>query len=1315
MSSRKSVTWALTVVLILVFSSLTAGMASAIVGEAPRVLNLGKMYYQTVVEAVEEAEDGDVILVGPGVYDEPLLINKQLTIIGDGPATEFSATTFVTSSQTFDGDSWIDILNTVDWNAAAGVTTMWADYTTSTGTPISGVTIQNCAFTNTQHGVYFFGAKDCVVQNSTFTDCYRGVSIQNHMKGTSYFRVSSGNIVQDCTFTNMKSLNNGEGEAVAIHDTDNNIVRNNTVDGCEWGVMIYGGDNNIVKDNEIVDATYDALTFEAISSRVTVENNIIRNNGGSVHFNDCDNFLFTDNTIENSNSPIRIEHSSGFTFSGNTINGSAVILDQSTDSTFANNNFTISDNSTFVFNSTDKSHYDHNITTDNVVGGNPIHYYYDQADASVTDVTASSITFAYCENPTVTSCNVVDGDGIRLISSPYSNITADVTNCKYGIDLTDSGNGSIDGCVVNTSDRGVYGIRMNGSVGQNTSNTHIEVQPGTTAWKVQGGDTYYCYNTTFRHTAVNAKENRGGELWVYSTLGVRVLENDTMSPLEGVDVELSEDSNPFYSTSHFGGTDNQTDAIGEVGPFLLLDRIYKNHHLPIEQSHDLDLWIGVDAIWSKAIHNINMSNDLNLVLETTDVWKPAMPGSFTVTDIPAEDALEATWDLNTDDTVAYDLWSNITGTWALLMTLTAAEDTHRIDEGLVHGEDYYFWVSARDEVPLESDRTESLMVNHVDGLPPAMITGFEAPEPQVNGTDLSLVWNTSLDSDVEGYRVYINETGGNYNGPWVLLTPMAGITATTYWVKGLASETTYHFVVTAIDERPNESPLSQFVTVTTDDITPPDPPVLGDLPEFTNEVEKAISGTAEPGSTVTLLLNNEIVDVIDADDNGRFSATVTLNKGINVFTAVATDPSGNVGATSAEVRTFLDLDAPEAPVLTMLPTLTNVADHTASGTAESLSKVTILLNGEVMGMVDADVAGSFELPLTLVEGENTLTAFATDFALNDGPQATIQKVVLDTIAPEVPSVDELPDYTNVDTHSVTGTAEPGTLVEILAGPDVIGSLAAEEDGSFSYAIKLRGRETVLTVRATDDAGNVGGKTSAHSIILDQEAPEAVAGEDKEVVEKTEVLLDGDESTDNEGIDTHIWTFQLGGEPITLEGTSVSYTFPEPVTITVNLKVTDRAGNSAEDTVELTIISSNLPPILRRDGMTPSKGSTDTKFEFSVEFKDTEGDNGEVWIVIDGESILMIPDPDDTDTTDGQRFAYESKLTKGDHTYYFRGKDTFGNDAGGPSAGEENTKTSPDIEDKKVSDTPGPGAMLVALAMLTLMALHHLRRTTRKKR
>ena len=113
--------------------------------------------------------------------------------------------------------------------------------------------------------------------------------------------------------------------------------------------------------------------------------------------------------------------------------------------------------------------------------------------------------------------------------------------------------------------------------------------------------------------------------------------------------------------------------------------------------------------------------------------------------------------------------------------------------------------------------------------------------------------------------------------------------------------------------------------------------------------------------------------------------------------------------------------------------------------------------------------------------------------------------------------------------------------------------------------------------------------------------------------------------------------------------------------------------------------------------------------FSVTFTDAYGDNGEVWVVIDGESILMSPDPDDSDTSDGQDFTYEGKLVKGEHTYYFRGKDSFGNDAGGPSAGEENADTSPDVVKYQTESTPGAWATGVLLAVAAVALVASIRR------
>ena len=337
MGGRKRVTWALVVMMMLVFSSLTAGVSAAIVGEVPTVRNLGKGLYYNVAEAVEGAEDGDVILVGPGVYDEPVIINKELTIIGTDEATEITATWFVwNTSDTITGKDFESIIS-ADWNVAAGITTMHYPYYLSTSNPISGVTIKNCNFKNVKHGIYLFGARNCIIEDCTFSDSTRGVSIQNHVNGNVPWRVSSFNTIRNCNFYNMTPLNDNDGEAVAIHDTDYNTIENCYVDGVEWGFMIYKGDYNTIKGCEIVNVTQDPLWLGSISTRVTVQDNIIRDFGGNISILECNNIIFSNNEI----------------------NGSSILLRGSTRGIFTDNNITTSDDLAFNFEASDKDDYAH--------------------------------------------------------------------------------------------------------------------------------------------------------------------------------------------------------------------------------------------------------------------------------------------------------------------------------------------------------------------------------------------------------------------------------------------------------------------------------------------------------------------------------------------------------------------------------------------------------------------------------------------------------------------------------------------------------------------------------------------------------------------------------------------------------------------------------------------------------------------------------------------------------------------------------------------------------------------------------------------
>lgn len=53
-----------------------------------------------------------------------------------------------------------------------------------------------------------------------------------------------------------------------------------------------------------------------------------------------------------------------------------------------------------------------------------------------------------------------------------------------------------------------------------------------------------------------------------------------------------------------------------------------------------------------------------------------------------------------------------------------------------------------------------------------------------------------------------------------------------------------------------------------------------------------VSGATSPGAVVSVMFDDEVI-VADVDQNGGFSATVTLEEGPNVIEVVASDQRGN--------------------------------------------------------------------------------------------------------------------------------------------------------------------------------------------------------------------------------------------------------------------------------------------------------------------------------------------------------------------------------------------------------------------------------------
>ncbi|WP_245293440.1 Ig-like domain-containing protein, partial [Methylobacterium sp. CCH5-D2] len=306
---------------------------------------------------------------------------------------------------------------------------------------------------------------------------------------------------------------------------------------------------------------------------------------------------------------------------------------------------------------------------------------------------------------------------------------------------------------------------------------------------------------------------------------------------------------------------------------------------------------------------------------------------------------------------------------------------------------------------------------------------------------------------------------------------------------------TLSLTATAADALGNVSAASSPVTLTID-TSPPAAPDLAALPDATNDTTPLITGTAEAGTTVTLLNNGVPIGTALADADGRFSLTpgTPLTGGANSLTATATDAAGNTGTASSPVTLTVDLLAPGAPVLTAFPNPTNDTTPTITGAAEAGATVTIASNGTTLGTVVAGTDGAFSFTPTtaLAEGANSLTATATDAAGNVSLAAQTPLRV-DLTPPPAPAVDPLPATTGDTTPTITGTAKAGATVTVLNGNVVLGTVVAGAGGAFSFTptTPLPVGTASLTATATDVAGNTG---PASATIVLEITPPPVAGD-----------------------------------------------------------------------------------------------------------------------------------------------------------------------------------------------------------------------------
>jgi hypothetical protein len=216
---------------------------------------------------------------------------------------------------------------------------------------------------------------------------------------------------------------------------------------------------------------------------------------------------------------------------------------------------------------------------------------------------------------------------------------------------------------------------------------------------------------------------------------------------------------------------------------------------------------------------------------------------------------------------------------------------------------------------------------------------------------------------------------------------------------------------------------------------------------------------------------------------GSFTAKdVALAEGANTITAKAVSSAGNTG--TASLRIMVDTVQPRIAITSPKDqTLTNKKMITVTGTVDDPTAIIKVNNTPVQ----ISKGGWTLSGVNLAEGSNTITATAMDRAGNQANAAAIV-VVLKTIPPAPPKLGDLPFVTKTAQITVTGSAEPGSHVELFMNSASKGAIKADEKGAFLFKANLLEGNNAFSAIATDAVGNVSASSAVVNVFLDTKPP-----------------------------------------------------------------------------------------------------------------------------------------------------------------------------------------------------------------------------------
>jgi parallel beta-helix repeat protein len=744
------------------------------------VSHYGNPDYANIQDAIDNASNGDIIDIRPGLYFEHLIVNKSLTLIG----------TNITTTIIDGGKTGIPIYITSNFVNISNlkITNMNSPGPHNNSGRFSGiklnnatnVTIMNVNCTENRYGILLNNSHSNMIKNNDlyFND-FSGVSLVS----------SNDNMIVN----NTCDLNGGRG-GINLYNSSSNIIINNTCNSnSEVGIeILYFSNNNTIKNNSVVSNYYDGISISNSKENIIINNICKKSKGCGLKLYKSSLNLISNNTYKKNPRGILIYYYSN----KNKIKNNSC----------ENNSYGINVMDSYR-NIVDKNNCKYNRKCGINLGD--YLFLYDEFNCSEYNIFKNNS----CSN---------NLNGIALGDVKNNNIIGNnIFNNLNGIHFSSSKNNYINENIVLNNTK--YGILTKNDCRNNYfyHNQFLYNNNQTNYKKFNWWNNSYQEGNYW--SDYKGIDNGADGRPVSDGIG------DTKIPHLGLD------NYPF--TDRFGwllpGIPilNDLDDINNDGNYFLNWTQTRNSLGYVLEEDITDKFESPKIIFNDSFNTLKIKNKenntyfyrvkaynwhyiskwSNIVNITVD-WLPTIPKNLKCSAHPIGNILNLSWDLNLKDTKEYCLEFMNTPYKNFKTLKNISHPIYSYNHTtLEDGQKYFYRIRAKDGRGQFSSYSEIISGIPQDLTPPAPPKGLNVISTTNNS--ISLVWKPNSEEDLRGYHIYRKKN----SKPISWGKPIGTVNNTTeqYNDSGLEEQTTYYYVITAFDEVPNNSGFSNIISGTT--------------------------------------------------------------------------------------------------------------------------------------------------------------------------------------------------------------------------------------------------------------------------------------------------------------------------------------------------------------------------------------------------------------------------------------------------------------------------------------------------------------------